>query len=363
MIPKKNKKTLAFVIPTLQAGGMERVMTELANQVVQRHYLEIHMIMFGKSPEIFYDIDSKVIIHTPQGKFNDKLRTLSTIKRIIYLRRQIMTIKPDVILSFGELWNNFVLLALLGLSYPVVVSDRCKPDKSLGKFHDFLRNKLYPNAKTVIIQTKKALDIYKLNQPKSNISVIGNPINVNIDLTEVKKENIIITVGRLINTKHHDRLINIFLKLNAPGWKLVIIGGNALKQNNQEYLAQIIEDNHANDKVILTGSVKNVNDYYKRSKIFAFTSSSEGFPNVIGEAMAHELPVVAYDCIAGPSEMIVDSENGFLIPLFDDNLFQIKLQYLIDNSEIAAKMGKSGREYIKRFSSEKIIEKFLEELL
>jgi GalNAc-alpha-(1->4)-GalNAc-alpha-(1->3)-diNAcBac-PP-undecaprenol alpha-1,4-N-acetyl-D-galactosaminyltransferase len=79
--------------------------------------------------------------------------------------------------------------------------------------------------------------------------------------------------------------------------------------------------------------------------------------------MAHELPVVAYDCIAGPSEMIVDSENGFLIPLFDDNLFQIKLQYLIDNSEIAAKMGKSGREYIKRFSSEKIIEKFLEELL
>ena len=88
------------------------------------------------------------------------------------------------------------------------------------------------------------------------------------------------------------------------------------------------------EKIILAGTQKDVESYLLRSRIFAFTSSSEGFPNVVGEAMSAGLPVVAYDCVAGPSDMVVNDRNGYLIPLFDKGAFGVKLKYLMDNPQI-----------------------------
>jgi GalNAc-alpha-(1->4)-GalNAc-alpha-(1->3)-diNAcBac-PP-undecaprenol alpha-1,4-N-acetyl-D-galactosaminyltransferase len=72
--------------------------------------------------------------------------------------------------------------------------------------------------------------------------------------TEVSKENIILTVGRLIESKHHDQLIDIFLRINKPGWKLVIVGDDAIKQKNKTRLQKIIDQNNAADRIILTGN-------------------------------------------------------------------------------------------------------------
>ena len=88
--------------------------------------------------------------------------------------------------------------------------------------------------------------------------------------------------------------------------------------------------------------------------IFAFTSSSEGFPNVIGEALSSGLPVISYDCAAGPAEMIKDGENGFLTPVFDDILFQKRLQSLIDNEGLRNRMSENARRKIREFSIDKI---------
>ena len=114
------------------------------------------------------------------------------------------------------------------------------------------------------------------------------------------------------------------------------------------------------DRVIMAGKRSDVEKYYLQSKIFAFTSSSEGFPNVIGEAMSTGLPVVAYDCVAGPSEMIIDSENGYLIPLFDDEKFSEKLQLLMNNESLRNKMGERAKASIQRFSKDKISPQFLD---
>ena len=69
-----------------------------------------------------------------------------------------------------------VLLSLLGTTISVYVSDRAQPDKSMGKVHDLLRKKLYPKAKGVIVQTEKALGIFKKMYTHNNFKVIGNPI-------------------------------------------------------------------------------------------------------------------------------------------------------------------------------------------
>ena len=97
-----------------------------------------------------------------------------------------------------------------------------------------------------------------------------------------------------------------------------------------------------------------------KSKIFAFTSSSEGFPNVIGEAMSAGLPVVAYDCIAGPSDMVIDGENGFLIPLFDQSSFKQRLSQLIKDESLRNKMGHCAKTSICRFGEEFITEQYYE---
>jgi len=352
-------KKVCFVIPSLQSGGMERVMAELVKYFDKKEELEIHLILYGKSREIFYSIPDSVNIYKPDFTFNSKFRFYSTIKTLWYLRKQVCEIDPKVILSLGEYWNSFVLLALLGLKYPVYVSDRCKPDKHLGRLHEYLRKWLYPGATGIIAQTELAKKIYFRKSLNNNIKVIGNPIrDLKPGKQEYEKENIILTVGRLIKTKHHDRLIRIFRKIDNDNWKLVIVGGDALKQNGMARLSNLVEKYNMEDKIELTGTVSNIEAYYHRSKIFVFTSSSEGFPNVIGEAMSAGLPVISYDCVAGPSEMIDDGENGYLIPLFDDEQYLDKLNTMVNNQHLRKKMGEASRKKIDVYSVDNIAEKY-----
>ena len=256
------------------------------------------------------------------------------------------------------MWNNLVLLALSGLNYPVYISDRSQPDKDLGKLHNFLRRRLYPGASGFIAQTTYAANNAKKNGLNTNIKVIGNPIK-QISLPSIPdREKIVLSVGRLIKTKHFDDLIRMFVSLDMPDWKLVIIGGNAKNQDQLTELRQLIKQLNAEDKVALTGEISNVEDYYKKASVFAFSSSSEGFPNVIGEALSYGLPVVAYDCVAGPADMIAHEENGFLVKTHDHEDFSQKLRLLMENSELRENFSLKATQKTTRFSKEEVAEQF-----
>lgn len=340
---------------------MERVMSELAFFFVKKEEVEVHLLLYGINREIFYPIPLEVIIHKPDFEFKTDKRLISTFKTLWFLRKEIKGIGPFTILSFGEYWNSFVLLATYGLKFPVFVSDRAQPDKSLGRFADRLRKWLYPRAKGVIAQTQKAKEIYNTQFRHSNIKVIGNPIKeISNKGRNIEKENIVLTVGRLIKSKNQDELIKVFAKTNNPDWKLVIVGYDHLKQKNSEQLKKLINELNINEKVVLAGKQSDVESYYLRSKIFAFTSSSEGFPNVIGEAMAAGLPVISFDCIAGPSEMILDGRNGYLIPLFDYAQFEKKLKQLMEDEVLRKELGQQGKEDIQQFFIDNIGEKYFE---
>lgn len=358
-----DSKKLCLLIPSLHAGGMERVMSELAAYFSLKPELEVHLVMYGIKPELFYPAPSNIFIHKPTFVFNNKFRSWFTIKTLFYLRKEIKQLSPDSILSFGEYWNNFVLIALFGTKFNIFVSDRCQPDKSLGKLHDTLRRFLYPRAKGIIVQTEIAREIYLKKLPDARLHVIGNPIRIINKKKSISRENIVLSVGRLIKTKHHDELIRLFVKINEPGWRLVIVGGNALKQKNLEHLQALISVLNAEDTVFLAGSREDVENFYRKSKIFAFTSSSEGFPNVIGEAMSSGLPVVAFNCIAGPSEMIKDGVNGYLVPLFDYETFKTKLAGLMRDEQLRSRMSIEAIMIHNRFSKETISEIFLKTIL
>jgi GalNAc-alpha-(1->4)-GalNAc-alpha-(1->3)-diNAcBac-PP-undecaprenol alpha-1,4-N-acetyl-D-galactosaminyltransferase len=356
-------KKLLLVIPSLQAGGMERVMSELADYFVSKGGMEIHLLLYGIKREVFYNLPEKIVLHRPSFRFNNRMRLFSTLRTMLFLRRTVKKMHPDSVLSFGELWNSFVLLGLKGLKYPVFISDRCSPERPYNALHTFLRKWLYPHATGIIAQTATAKEIYSRQFGHGNIRVIGNPIREVERVNGIEKEEMVLMVGRLIRTKHQDELIKLFLEIGMPGWKLVIVGYDHLKQNNRQRLQEIIRANGAEERVFLEGKQARVDDYYTRSRIFAFTSSSEGFPNAIGEAMSAGLPVVAFDCVAGPSDMIRDGENGFLVPLFDYDLFRRRLESLMKDGDLQESMGSRGREDIRAFSIQKTGERFLEFIL
>lgn len=355
------RKKVCLVIHSLQAGGMERVMAELAGYFALKKEIKVHLVLYGITREIFYKIPDNISVHKPSFKFNNKFRFINTLLTLFYLRGTIKKIKPHGILSFGEYWNSFLLLSVLGLKYPTFVSDRSQPDKSLGWLHDHLRHWLYPTAKGLIFQTEKAKEIFLLKNKHMNIAVIGNPIRDFDAIDSIKeREKNVLMVGRLINSKHQDMLIEMFAKVSSPEWKLIIVGYDHLKQHHMERLKVLAKGLNVEQRVIFTGKQDNVEEIYYKSSVFAFTSSSEGFPNVIGEAMAAGLPVVAFDCVAGPSEMIIDGHNGFLVPLFDTRMFELKLKQLMEDEELRKRLGANGRESVKRFSKEMICEGFYE---
>ncbi len=356
------KKKVVLVIPSLQAGGMERVMAELAGYFAGKDYIDLHLVLYGIKRDIFYPLPPNISIHKPSFNFIPFLRLWSIVKTAFFLRKTISAIKPATVLSFGEYWNSFILLSLLWKKIPVFVSDRCQPDKKLKPLQEFLRKRLYPKSAGIVVQTSIAKTIYRQTIGHPNIKVIGNPIRSIDSNNNVPKENIVLTVGRLIKTKHHDRLIKMFAAINMPGWKLVIVGDDVPKQNNSRHLKRIIKELGMEERILLEGRQQNVEDYYNKSRVFAFTSSSEGFPNVVGEAQAAGLPVIAFDCMPGPSEMIANEQNGLLIPLFNYGLFKEKLELLMSDDKLRKKLGAKGKVSVRKFAVDTIgasFEKFI----
>ena len=80
------------MIHSLQAGGMERVMSELVNYFAAAKKYEVHLILYGLKRDVFYEVNQDVIIHKPNFEFDNAKRILSTIKTIRFLRKKIKEI-------------------------------------------------------------------------------------------------------------------------------------------------------------------------------------------------------------------------------------------------------------------------------
>ena len=336
-------------------------MSILLNYFAQQTNSQVSVLLIGRYRKVAFELDDSIQVFKPPFTFDNTKRNISTLKTLSFIRKTVKSIQPDSILSFGEIWNNLVLLSLHGLDFPVYISDRSQPNKKLGKLHNFLRNLLYPKAKGYIAQTSFAAEIAKSKHWNKNITVIGNPTR-DLNLPKIKQENIILNVGRLIPTKNIDKLIQVFYEIEQTNWRLEIIGGNAKKMNLLVNYRKLVKDLGKTSQIKLLGEQKKIDEYLAKSKIFAFMSTSEGFPNALVEAMSAGCACIAYDCIAGPSDMIDDGINGFLIPVGDEELYRQKLELLMNDQGLREKLGENAKEKIKQFDSDKIAKRFYDVL-
>lgn len=345
-------KKIALVLPSLTMGGMERVMTELAWHFSTKPNVQITLVLLAKQQR-FYELPDSVKIIEPGFDYKKYSRLVFTIKIFRYLQKTFRQLRPGIVLSFSERYNAFVMLAALGKGIRVFLSDRASPLYSAGKMIDLLNPYVYRFAAGIIAQTSIAADFLYKKTKHTNITVIGNPVRP-IAAGTAQKENIILYVGRFSDQKNQYLLAEHFAAVNDHNWVVKLVGDGLKEQQTRKR----VEELGVMDTVHFEGPQKNIEAYYHRSSIFAFTSLSEGFPNALAEAMSAGLACISYDCIAGPSDLIDDGVNGFLIPVNDHTQYIEKLKELMHNPELRASFGQKAKEKIKLFESKAIAEKF-----
>ena len=123
-------KKICFISAGLAGGGMERALTNLANYFAKEgHNVSIINLFIT---EQFYDIDKNIKVYWPLIERKKYHRLIYAIRIIPYLRKNINLIKPNAIISFGEWFNPFVILATRFMNMPVYISDRMGPQLNLG---------------------------------------------------------------------------------------------------------------------------------------------------------------------------------------------------------------------------------------
>ncbi len=338
-----------MVTPVLDHGGTQRYMSTMANHWVKlRHRVHIVLLREG---EPFYDIDKSVKIselhYNNKGKF---VRVYSALRAMYKLRKIIKNESPDFVLSSLSSTNIFTYFSTIFLDIKLYFREAMSPYRKRSRLENWLRKIIYKHVKGVIVMTHQA-KAYVLKETKNhNVKVIPNPVRNLCFENTIKKENLIINVGRLVPVKGQEYLIRACANLNRPDWKFVILG----EGESRKKLEQLAKDLKVEDYVLFLGAVREVNDWLLKSRIFVSTSLSEAWGNAICEAMAAGLPVIAFDCDVSPREIITHQKDGYLVE--NKNLEQLckTLKILMGDEAKREKIGHSAIIKSKEFSLDKV---------
>lgn len=347
--------TTAFLISSLNSGGAERVVSLLANEMV--NYKKIIIITLNKEKP-FYFLDDRVEV-LQLGVYNDnqnKIKGLiSNFILIAKIRRIIKHYKIEHLICFMTTSNVLGIIAGKFLSkIKVTISERANPNSEKLGYWDFLRRKTYNFCDNLIVQSDYFKTFFLQYVDYKKIKIISNPVKLT-SKKYLNKEKIILTVGRVDRNKNQEQILKSFSRIKNDGWKLVLCGDGPLL----EELKTLTQKLGLEKKVEFTGKVNNIEEYYERASVFAFSSLSEGFPNVLLEAISYGCACISTDCPCGPSEIIEHNKNGFLIPLENFNSFDVYFQMLLDDDKLRDKFCNNSNEILQNYSLNTIARKWL----
>lgn len=355
------------------SGGTEKVITDKANYLSTVFGYEV-IILCHQERENFFKLDPKVKVESLSVNYdevnNEKNFVLKKFKFHLKLNRHkkkfqkfLQKEKPDIITA----WDNLSSYICLSSKTKCKKILECHVDKSnfLGKEREkFLFRILdkYRKRKRklnilkwdkFIVLTEEGKEEWLRERNINNLKIIPNSLPFYPDEISSCKNKTIISVGRLVEQKGYNDLIEVWSKLfkKYPDWKLEIYGEGPLKKELQEKIDTLGMTN----SLLLKGSNKRIMERYLESSIYVMTSKYEGMPMVLLETMACGLPVVSFDCPCGPKDIIKDGEDGFLIRNRDLDEMAKKLEFLIKNENQRKIMGKKAHENIARYSKEKVM--------
>jgi GalNAc-alpha-(1->4)-GalNAc-alpha-(1->3)-diNAcBac-PP-undecaprenol alpha-1,4-N-acetyl-D-galactosaminyltransferase len=345
------KPPIAFLIYSLNSGGAERVVSLLANDLSLTN--DVIIITLSKD-EPFYKLNDSIAIKQ-LGSFNSGKNFLKAIfSNLILICKITLLIRSLEIKNLICFMTTSNVLGIISGKFlskiNVTISERRNPLTHDFGYWDRIRKMIYRFSDRLVVQSEEISNYFKPFIDLRKISIIPNPIKI-VDSNKNNKQKIILTVGRIDANKNQEQIIRSFSKVKQEGWKLIICGDGPLFSK----LKDLVKALNLNDTVEFKGIVKNIEKQYERASIFAFSSLSEGFPNVLLEAMNYGCACISTDCPTGPSILLKNYVNGFLIPLADKISYTNHLQQLIDEEKTRNIFVSNAKSSLENYALNKVV--------
>jgi GalNAc-alpha-(1->4)-GalNAc-alpha-(1->3)-diNAcBac-PP-undecaprenol alpha-1,4-N-acetyl-D-galactosaminyltransferase len=349
----------------MMPGGAQRVIAQLCDHFVAHGHDTTLVTLEPESAEIFFPVSDGVRL-MPLGRISGPVRigrVWRTAKWLRRIRRAIVSIRPDVVISFIDLTNILVLMATRGLDVPVIVSERNDPHHhAIGGIASAMRRITYPSAARIVVQTDRAAQFFT-RYPASKLVILPNPVS---DATAGARPAEgssngrwrIIGVGRLDPQKGFDLLVKAFARLATrfPGWDVVIFG----RGPERAALLAAVETHRLTGRVVVAAPTTRVAAELAASHVFALPSRYEGFPNALAEAMAAGLPAIGFADVSGVEDLIEPNRNGLLAAwgTSDEDAVQSLaacLASLMASAELRVQLGAAAAAGVRKFAPDGIL--------
>lgn len=344
---------ILFVIAGLGAGGAERVIALIANAWVAQAW-RVSILAFDDAGEpVYHRFDERVTIHRLglSTRGGGIASMIAQGRRIRAIRRMVRRQRPDAVISMLTKINVLTLLATVGTGQRVIVSERNNPHaQDANQTWNAALARLYPRAAGIVMQTRASLIcLPPMNGPL--VRVIPNPIQAP-SVAAGKDAPLLSAAGRLTHQKGFDLLIDAFARIadRHRDWTLKIWGEGEMRGALEAQVARL----GLEGRVLLPGTSK-PGEWMRDGGIMVLSSRYEGFPNVLGEAMAAGLPVVAFDCAFGPGEMVTHGTDGLLVPAEDVATLSGAVAHLMEDTALRQRLGQAASRSAARFAPETII--------
>ena len=355
-------RKIVFHLNCLEQGGAERVVTNLANRFAKEGYQVIIATEWYGENE--FQIDSEVRrVHVGLREGDEKKHhLLQFLLRVKYLRKFLKQEKPDILIPFARKALYRGLMAAYFMKIPVLISVRTDPSQHYYRLSDKIQMRLlFPRADGCVFQTEGAREFFA-PRLQDNSRIILNPIHdkyIGVPESE-KRTKTIVQSGRLVDFKNQPMLIRAFVKVHTkhPEYDLKIYGGDSF-DGTKEILENLIRENEAWDYIHLLGASDSLVKDLADAALFAFTSDWEGLPNALMEAMALGLPIVATDCpCGGPRTIMTNEVDGLLISIKDEQALTDGINRLIEDPELAERLGAEARKIADRANGQAVFEQW-----
>lgn len=360
-------KKLCFVNYDMTVtGGVEQVTTSLANAFCNDYEVFIYAI-FGKGGTVPYDWDPRIQY---RAELSEDCRIRKRISKIFIPFRKfvqdngidivfMMENHPALVVSPVRF---FTRAKYVFCDHGALMNEWEKKDIRLFRFWD----SLIAHRTVTLTEQNREDYIRKLHIRPKKLRNIYNWIAPEV-LAERRPYNMtskkIITVGRFSEEKGYDMLVRVANKVlhKHPQWEWHLYGsGDTLEETRRQ-----IRECGLEKQVICKGNVKDVYQCYHEYSFLVLPSYREGLPLVLLEAKACGLPMVSFDVITGPREIIDEGEDGYLVQAYDLDRMAECIENLIENPDRRLEFSQASERGLHRFEKEQIYgqwKKLIEEL-
>ncbi|WP_455505328.1 glycosyltransferase family 4 protein [Clostridium sp.] len=342
-----------------RTGGTERVLSIIANELSkQKNKFNIYILSITNENNTSYfrlekEIKNNRILKSKDVNF--KKQYFQIVKGI---RHYIKENNIDILIDVEVIASLFSIPATRFTKTKLISWEHFNFYEDNGSHLRIYARKLAARFSNCIITlTEHDKQNYLNNLDiKGKVEYIYNPIEEVDDMECNIKSKQIISVGRLTYQKGFDMLCDVakvVLKDNK-GWKWLILGDG----EDKDKLRSKIKEYGLENKLILKGNVSNVEEYYKNSSLYVMTSRFEGLPMTLLEAKTYKLPIVSFNCLTGPSEIVKNNVNGYLINPENVEAMSNKLNILMNDENKLKEFSNNAQIDIEKFKLKPIIERW-----